>query len=60
MRLAFGKRQGRGIREAAIVALVALAICGGASAARKPSEGTDAEPDERAGVKSDVLGIATL
>src|SRR5258706_13267185 len=61
MRLAFGKRQGRGISGAARVALVALAICGGASAARAQAvskaqmQSLDEQVQE---VKSDVLGIA--
>jgi len=61
MRLAFGNRQGRGISEAARVALVALAICGGASAARAQAvskaqmQSLDEQVQE---VKSDVLGIA--
>jgi archaellum component FlaG (FlaF/FlaG flagellin family) len=61
MTLAFGKRQGRGISEAARVALVALAICGGASAARAQAvskaqmQSLDEQVQE---VKSDVLGIA--
>ena len=61
MRLAFRKRQGRGIRDSARVALVALAICCGASAARAQAvsksqmQSLDEQVQE---VKSDVLGIA--
>jgi hypothetical protein len=61
MRLAFGKRQGPGFGQAARVALVALAICGGAAAARAQAvskaqmQSLDEQVQE---VKSDVLGIA--
>jgi len=61
MRLAFRTRQGRGIGEAARVALVALAICSGASEARAQAvskaqmQSLDEQVQE---VKSDVLGIA--
>jgi hypothetical protein len=62
MRLAFQTRQGFGWGQTARVALVALAICSGASAARAQAvakaqmQSLDEQVQE---VKSDVLGIAS-